>query len=389
MKIHDNYFDYGNQQHIGLSPQTEYILNCDGTYFKLMFYLRQKHRKSNKDSPNNENEKKKKIQDLSLGALINHIVKNYIETADASIAHRLNEKYQEFSKMFPPSQYDRDSRNKIIKELQNREEKRLLNLKKQYTSSELKKPKKFYLKNEVKELLIHAMKNGEDKYYKRPGQYLTAIVEEYVHKPYLERERIFCADLIQEIDGCIRKKKSLNVTTSTLKHYYMFPLRIETDPMSMYHYVIGYSVPKEALPDHAAEEEKEKIFLSNKKACAFRLSNISVVEDTPLNNCTLTKTDVSELNKKVKQQGIQFLLSSPDRIRVKLSEEGVQQYNQNFHLRPQYTSIEEENIYVFDCPSDQIKFYFFKFGEKAEILDPPELRAYFQNEYQKAFMQYQ
>ena len=376
MKIHDNYFDYGNQQHIGLRPHTEYILNCDRTYFKS--YLTLRHPEPKKDS-----------QKLSIGALINHIIKNYIETADASIAHRLHEKYQEFSKMFPPSQYDTDSRNKIIKELQNHEEKRLLMLKKQYLSSELKKSKKFYLKNEVKELLIHAMKNGEDKYYKRPGQYLTAIVEEYVHKPYLERERIFCADLIQEIDGCIRKKKSLNVTTSTLKHYYMFPLRIETDPMSMYHYVIGYSVPKEALPDHAAEEEKEKIFLSNKKACAFRLSNISVVEDTPLNNCTLTKTDVSELNKKVKQQGIQFLLSSPDRIRVKLSEEGVQQYNQNFHLRPQYTSIEEENIYVFDCPADQIKFYFFKFGEKAEILDPPELRAYFQNEYQKAFMQYQ
>ena len=376
MKIHDNYFDYGNQQHIGLRPHTEYILNCDRTYFKS--YLTLRHPEPKKDS-----------QKLSIGALINHIIKNYIETADASIAHRLHEKYQEFSKMFPPSQYDTDSRNKIIKELQNHEEKRLLMLKKQYLSSELKKSKKFYLKNEVKELLIHAMKNGEDKYYKRPGQYLTAIVEEYVHKPYLERERIFCADLIQEIDSCIRKKKSLNVTTTSLKHYYMFPLRIETDPMSMYHYVIGYSVPKESVPDYASEEEKEKIFLSNKKACAFRLSNISVVEDTPLNNCTLTKTDISELNKKVKQQGIQFLLSSPDRIRVKLSEEGVQQYNQNFHLRPQYTSIEEENIYVFDCPADQIKFYFFKFGEKAEILDPPELRAYFQNEYQKAFMQYQ
>lgn len=376
MKIHDNYFDYGNQQHIGLRPHTEYILSCDGTYFKS--YLMLRHPESKKDS-----------KELSIGALINHIVKNYIETADASIAHRLHEKYQEFSKMFPSSKYDTDSRNKIIKELQHREEERLLTLKKQYVSSELKKSRKFYLKNEVKELLIHAMKNGEDKYYKRPGQYLTAIVEEYVHKPYLERERIFCADLIQEIDGCIRKKKSLHVTTSALKQYYMFPLRIETDPMSMYHYVIGYSVPKEALPDHASEEEKEKIFLSNKKACAFRLSNISVVEDTPLNNCTLTKTDISELNKKVKQQGIQFLLSSPDRIRVKLSEEGVQQYNQNFHLRPQYTSIEEENIYVFDCPADQIKFYFFKFGEKAEILDPPELKAYFQNEYQKAFMQYQ
>ena len=377
MKIHDNYFDYGNQQHIGLRPHTEYILNCDRTYFKS--YLTLRHPEPKKDS-----------QKLSIGALINHIIKNYIETADASIAHRLHEKYQEFSKMFPPSQYDTDSRNKIIKELQNHEEKRLLMLKKQYLSSELKKSKKFYLKNEVKELLIHAMKNGEDKDYKRPGQYLTAIVEEYVHKPYLERERIFCADLIQEIDSCIRKKKSLNVTTTSLKHYYMFPLRIETDPMSMYHYVIGYSVPKESVPDYASEEEKEKIFLSNKKACAFRLSNISVVEDTPLNNCTLTKTDISELNKKVKQQGIQFLLSSPDRIRVKLSEEGVQQYSQNFHLRPQYTSIiEEENIYIFDCPADQIKFYFFKFGEKAEILDPPELRAYFQNEYQKAFMQYQ
>ena len=377
MKIHDNYFDYGNQQHIGLRPHTEYILNCDRTYFKS--YLTLRHPEPKKDS-----------QKLSIGALINHIIKNYIETADASIAHRLHEKYQEFSKMFPPSQYDTDSRNKIIKELQNHEEKRLLMLKKQYLSYELKKSKKFYLKNEVKELLIHAMKNGEDKYYKRPGQYLTAIVEEYVHKPYLERERIFCADLIQEIDSCIRKKKSLNVTTTSLKHYYMFPLRIETDPMSMYHYVIGYSVPKESVPDYASEEEKEKIFLSNKKACAFRLSNISVVEDTPLNNCTLTKTDISELNKKVKQQGIQFLLSSPDRIRVKLSEEGVQQYSQNFHLRPQYTSIiEEENIYIFDCPADQIKFYFFKFGEKAEILDPPELRAYFQNEYQKAFMQYQ
>ena len=377
MKIHDNYFDYGNQQHIGLRPHTEYILNCDRTYFKS--YLTLRHPEPKKDS-----------QKLSIGSLINHIIKNYIETADASIAHRLHEKYQEFSKMFPPSQYDTDSRNKIIKELQNHEEKRLLMLKKQYLSSELKKSKKFYLKNEVKELLIHAMKNGEDKYYKRPGQYLTAIVEEYVHKPYLERERIFCADLIQEIDSCIRKKKSLNVTTTSLKHYYMFPLRIETDPMSMYHYVIGYSVPKESVPDYASEEEKEKIFLSNKKACAFRLSNISVVEDTPLNNCTLTKTDISELNKKVKQQGIQFLLSSPDRIRVKLSEEGVQQYSQNFHLRPQYTSIiEEENIYIFDCPADQIKFYFFKFGEKAEILDPPELRAYFQNEYQKAFMQYQ
>ena len=377
MKIHDNYFDYGNQQHIGLRPHTEYILNCDRTYFKS--YLTLRHPEPKKDS-----------QKLSIGALINHIIKNYIETADASIAHRLHEKYQEFSKMFPPSQYDTDSRNKIIKELQNHEEKRLLMLKKQYLSSELKKSKKFYLKNEVKELLIHAMKNGEDKYYKRPGQYLTAIVEEYVHKPYLERERIFCADLIQEIDSCIRKKKSLNVTTTSLKHYYMFPLRIETDPMSMYHYVIGYSVPKESVPDYASEEEKEKIFLSNKKACAFRLSNISVVEDTPLNNCTLTKTDISELNKKVKQQGIQFLLSSPDRIRVKLSEEGVQQYSQNFHLRPQYTSIiEEENIYIFDCPADQIKFYFFKFGEKAEILDPPELRAYFQNKYQKAFMHYQ
>ena len=61
-------------------------------------------------------------------------------------------------------------------------------------------------------------------------------------------------------------------------------------------------------------------------------------------------------------------------------------------LRPRYTSIkslpDEGYLCNFCCSANQIKFYFFKFGEDAQIVSPTELKEYFFENYRKAYNLY-
>ena len=58
------------------------------------------------------------------------------------------------------------------------------------------------------------------------------------------------------------------------------------------------------------------------------------------------------------------------------------------HLRPRYSEIRDNNIYVFFCTKDQLEFFFFKFGKDAVILEPKSLAEEFKIKYEDAAKAY-
>ncbi|WP_456297519.1 hypothetical protein [Catonella morbi] len=102
----------------------------------------------------------------------------------------------------------------------------------------------------------------------------------------------------------------------------------------------------------------------------------------------LTKSDIENIEKEIRNKGVQFMRGESHEIKIRLNEEGQKLYNRILHLRPKYVRIEEKNIYVFDCSLKQIEYYFFKFGKEAEIISPPQLREKFKNDHLEAYEVY-
>ena len=75
-----------------------------------------------------------------------------------------------------------------------------------------------------------------------------------------------------------------------------------------------------------------------------------------------------------------------------MSPQGKRMYETQAHLRPAFTGREAcadgSWVYEFNCTQMQAEYYFFKFGEFAQILTPKELAEKMKNAYSAAASQY-
>lgn len=301
----------------------------------------------------------------NLSGFINRIFKQYVPEAEASISLRLNEKKGELDQSLEDIK-DENAKEKIVKILLKQEEDRLL---KKVKSYERGKSVKFWLNKDNLHYLTGTTECNEEKYYgSRRGKYIKSVLEEYARLPYVQRERIYFADFLEKIQNAIQAKPShqLRVETSKGTVYSVYPYTIRCDPLSTANYLVGYS----RQYDHPKDDLN---------SCSFRISALKSIKEEKSKSAFLKASLNEELEKKISEQGVQFMVTDVEEVLVRLSPAGKDKYRRHPHLRPalKENTGPENDIFVFQCTTMQAEFYFFKFGADAEILKPISLRERF------------
>ena len=305
---------------------------------------------------------------------INHIFENYYPIAEASVSLQLNQLDGQLSDLLSGPLEDEQTKKRLIKRIQNKRKEALETKAKSYEKG---KSQPITLNKRVFNYLTEPTSEcKEEKHYKKITEYLKAVIEEYARLPYIERERIYFLSYMEQIEQAIQNKYRLKVVTDQKKTFYVYPYQIMCDPLSTVHYLVGYS----------AESDSSD---AEKRPCSFKIAALGSIQTEKSNGRSLNSSMKQQLLKIIASRGVQFMIGSEAEIRVRLTEKGVHKYHRLVPLRPAMIGEPEEDIYTFQCTIGQAKFYFFKFGEDAEILSPAELRDEFKNMYQQAADLYQ
>ena len=178
--------------------------------------------------------------------LINALILNYYQNADCSISLRLRDFRSELKDCFPEKKANED----IIERLVEGRAKKLSAFYSQKKPADMNW--QITLNKKVKEFLTQDTYTCEERYYgQRPGRYVRSIIEEYAQLPYYRREEIVYKELLDTINAGIKGHYILNLKNVKGSHISIRAYSIETDPLSMYHYLVGYSVPHTDLADES------------------------------------------------------------------------------------------------------------------------------------------
>lgn len=309
---------------------------------------------------------------------LNQVISNFKYTADASISEALHHKTKEYTKLL--KDLEPNTRKNVLEKLTDSYCKELQRKAKGYEKG---MGIKFRINDENIDFLANECR--EDKYYfsisnngeshDNLGKYLKALIEEYCSKSYFEREEIYFCQEFELLHTAIKLKKKIKFKLPKENSYrYLKPYKITTDPLSMYHYLVGISI-----------DDKR----SNKETNSFSYRITNLKNLTQLNEKIFISNETKKcLEKELQEKGAQFMIEDVIETKVYLTPAGIDKYKRLLHLRPQYDAIEDTNIYVFHCTPRQIEYYFFKFGEDAIILSPIELSYTFKSMYKKAYIQY-
>lgn len=307
-------------------------------------------------------------------AFINRIFKYYSPLAEASISRMLNQRQGELERLLAGIGGDESTKRLVIKALLKEETARLIENTKSYGKGAVLKI--WLNKENVDYLTAPESECREETYYgERRGNYIKCVVEEYARLPYMQRERIYFSPFLQEIETALQRECQLRVKTGKETVYSVYPYRVCHDPLATANYLIGfsrrYSCPGESL-----------------RPCSFRISALASVKAEKSKSAFLKQDRRKELEQLMAGRGVQFLPTEEKEIRVRLTEAGRVKYKRQVHLRPKHIR-EEGDIFVFQCTEAQAQFYFFKFGEDAEILQPEALRRKFKALYERAAFVYE
>ncbi len=302
--------------------------------------------------------------------LINLIILNFYRFAECSVSLRLNEYREELKRSIPKTELKKNKAiiDTIIKG-------RGRELKKKYAvkiKSETSKP--VTLSKKVNELLTLDPESAEELYYNdKPSLYLTALLEEYSRLPYYKREEIVFKNIINEINTAIDCDYPIKLSNTNGRVFNVRPYSISSDPLSMYHYIVGIS-------------SDNSLGSAN---VALRLSRIADVEIKYYQDGTITAKEEDILSNDINKKGIQFLSSEKSEIAIKFTDLGLRYYRTRQHLRP--TGVRDKKdpyLFHFECTETQILFYFLSFGKEAKVIAPEELKKKFKEFYSEGLKNY-
>ena len=206
------------------------------------------------------------------------------------------------------------------------------------------------------------------KYYDSAAQYIKAVIEEYVEKPYVEREAIYFYDNMQKIELAVESGRMISFVSGGAK-YIVRPYGITTDMLTSYNYFVCYKS-------------------SPKMIASFRLARMS---DIIVENKTdpLSDEECNHVTNTLLSKGVQFLAGSSKEIRVRFTEKGMREFRKHINIRPKPNPDKSAgNDLVFYCTEWQAITYFFKFGREAEVISPIGLRRKFNKLYSDACLKY-
>ena len=352
-----------NKQRLNLSERAYAVLMNDSDVFRVVDSAK---RKNNGPSSN----------------IINHIFRCFRETAHSSIAQTCQKHKNKLEKDLAPVKPDAareravqflldEYRAKLVDELLNR----------------AVKGKAFSFRIDKENLDYLASEDGQMEstfYDDNVGKYIKAVLEEYAEYPHVERERIYCKNILDKIQLASSKRTMLKLTlhsvnktrSSTANNIlYVKPLGVRQDLERLYHYLVGM---KASCKDGPWTPGAIRLTAIKNASCLEQPAAVSKAEKRIIEN-------------EIRKNGVQYLSDSRSAgtIKVRFTPEGEKMYYQMLHLRPLYTANPEPLVYEFSCTRFQAETYFFRYGHNVKILEPKDLADKFMRRYQSAAKQYQ
>lgn len=294
---------------------------------------------------------------------INIVIKNFHDQSKASLTSYLARKQQELEEIYSDCDLEDSVKDKVIDHA--------IEKKRQKTVAELQE----YLKEKYVSRLYHINDDNfdflrydcmdEEFYKEKPGAYIKCLMEEYASLPFIKRERIFRREVYEIVENACQQHKTLQVRVDTpdqaRQTFLVHPYKIDSDQLGTQEYLACYT-RKAGEP------------ISAKKDASFSMARFP--KPTVMKpNAFLSKADINKIENDIDQRSIAYLLGEPLEVHVKLTDKGKKLYQTRLYSRPckdDKKSTEDE--YVFLCSEMQAYYYFFPFGEEAEILAPTSLR---------------
>ena len=335
--------DTGPKQHLNLSPLAMDIMEND----MLLFGVEKK------------------------GSFLNRVIENY--GVEASISRHLEQMEEHLRKTFS------NGKEGVLSEIQEKTLKLLL----EERTRELLAIKLSYPKSPKSHLTFTLNKTNtaflslecrEDLYYGKEykGKYIKAVLEEYSRLPFAKREQIYFRSYCENIKEARETGRTLRVKNDQGTYFKVWVYGLETDLFQTASYLTGYSLPLK-------EPDQPPVI------CSFRLFAIKELSlwKQSREKGALTLAQDKAVQEAIAKRGAPFLLLEEEKIQVRFTKVGEYKFRRQLYLRPSIFS-KEGDVYTFYCTKTQAQFYFFKFGEDARILSPPDLREKFKKMYQAA-----
>ena len=216
---------------------------------------------------------------------------------------------------------------------------------------------------------------AESTAYAAPSKYLKALLEEYARLSPSERERVYYSTVIEEVlQPAIDAGNPLDVAQGN-RRFWVKPHSVMADPFNSHLYLVGLARRVDKPSD------KEVI-------ASFRITRLAEIKQRRQPSGRLTIDDKRQIEKRIQQVGVQYLIGAQDNIAVRLTPTGRQNFLQRSYMRPTPRKVEGD-VYHFTCSPIQIRNYFLTFGKDAEVLEPAFLREEFANAYREAARLYE
>jgi len=234
---------------------------------------------------------------------------------------------------------------------------------------------------------------SEQGWYKRPGTYLRAVLEDYAMRSTYEREQICFRETMDKIrvqlDRSESARKTLIITyqesaglgQGKKEVFEVIPYRFSREDETDYNYLIGISHrlndPEHPHPDFLA---------------LFRIYGIADIRQSGNKADPISTGTRQKIEEKAKNLGISFMLGDSADCRILLTQSGVTMYNRYQHNRPKAVKVEAQEdgsaIYTFRSTYYHMEQYFHSFGKNAIVLSPEGLVEKFRNFYSEALANY-
>ena len=288
---------------------------------------------------------------LGLSTLVNRIISYFVPEANASVLVQISRYENRLKEVL-----GKDAKN-VLEKLVAAEEKVLVDSIPTYADTS--ESFLFRITNNNMFLLTQDPTTREDKYYQKGIKaYVEALVEEFVRRPFVERERLYCSEVYQALETAMKTETAAFIFHTSGKKYLMRVFEITTDSLSTHSYVIA------RLIDKSNEKMNNRIY-------TFRLSRIEKVLAKPGISGAFTEDERKKTACAVSQAGAQFLGDRIARVVVEFTDEGLKQFASQMHLRPHVSKIHEDgHTYEFECTSTQALFYFRRLGPTAKVMRP-------------------
>ncbi len=312
-----------------------------------------------------------------ISTFINTVFWHYYPTAKSSVSLYLQQRKLELERLFATTKIDDTAKELVINRLLETEKQEILDTIKQYNKTKASS-KLYHINDDNVAYLVEDC--DEDIFYTRPGQYIRSVIEEYCSLPFIKREEIYRKDVYDQIITACKEHKLLKIPANYYgkkQDFIVYPYKIVPDTFHTQSYLVCYS--------YKDGEESEK----NKIIASFSMARVNP-STTYSRTFHLNKSEIAAIENYLEENSPAYLVGTPEKIQVKLTEKGKLSYQSRLYSRPEKADLLSSNenidtIYTFDCTPQQAFNYFFSFGSDAEIIYPEHLRNRFKNTYKKAF----